>query len=199
MPVDAGHVEALGMIAALDGEQAVVHGAVEVDNRTHAILGSLVSAGVVHEEAAGGFSDDGDLGSVHVVFGGVCLHPAYGAVHIVIGLREAKLGGHPVVNAEPGESSVGQEIEERADIGALAALVEAAAVDQNRRGEGTGAVGYMEIEQDGLAARARILHIFLIERRACQGHSSRDRQNQKRSPHGTKLYQDMKATRLVLP
>lgn len=69
----------------------------------------------------------------------------------------------PVVDTEPDEPRVCERLEQRPDIGALAALIETAAMHENGSGERAGAVRDVQIEQDGLAVRAGIFYILLVE------------------------------------
>ena len=116
-------------------------------------------AGIVDEQAAGGFSDEGDFREVEVVLGCVGLYPADGVVDVFHGLREVGLGREAVVDAEPGEASVRERGEERADVGAFATGIEAAAVHEDGDGEGAGAVGNVKVKQQGLAAGSGIFDV----------------------------------------
>jgi hypothetical protein len=55
-------------------------------------------------------------------------------------------------------------VEERSDEGRAGFLVEAAAVDDDCGGEGSGAVGDVEVEEEGLAAGAGELDGLPVER-----------------------------------
>jgi hypothetical protein len=75
------------------------------------------------------------------------------------------LGREAVIDTEPRETGVGERFEEGLDVGAFAAFVEAAAMNENGSGERAGTVGNVKIQQDGLAVGLRIFNVFLVERR----------------------------------
>ena len=82
-------------------------------------------------------------------------------------------GREAIVDAEPREPGIRKRLEQRTHVGALAAFIEASAVDEDRGGERTGSIGDMQIEQHRFALRACILDVLEIERirgqRGCRG------------------------------
>ena len=73
--------------------------------------------------------------------------PANGRIHIGHGVGEVGFGSEAVIDAEPREAGVGQRVEQIAHVGALAAFVEASAVNEDRGWKGPRSVGNMKIEQ----------------------------------------------------
>src|SRR5260370_32712366 len=114
------------MIVSQQRQLGIIDRPINIDYGSHSRIRRLVRPGVVDQESASRFADDRDLRNIHMVFCGVGLDPADGAVHILNGLRKTELGSHPVVDAEPRKSGSGQWFKSPADINALAALVEPA-------------------------------------------------------------------------
>ena len=88
--------------------------------------------------AAGGFAESMRCGGVHFESGGVGFHVADGRFGVFHRGGITVLGREPVIDAEPGESGVGERIEYIDDVLLLVAGDPAAAIKRARRGERTG-------------------------------------------------------------
>ena len=97
-----------------------------------------------------------------MILRGVRFHPPDRAVDVLDGLRKAELGRHAVIDAEPRVPGVGQHVEQRPDVGALAAFVEASAVNQDGGGK-RGPSGTCRSSSSVVAGR-REFNALLIER-----------------------------------
>ena len=145
--VDRRHIKALRMLAPLERLFSVVGWTIEIHHGRYFGRGRLVGTGVVHEEAAGRFADDRNPGDIHAVFGRMRLHPTDRAVYVFHRFGEMDRRRQPVIDAEPGEAGIGQRLEQRTDICALAPLIEASAVDQDSGGKRSRSVRHVQVEQ----------------------------------------------------
>ena len=118
-----------------------------------------------------------------MVVSGIGFDPLNGGIDVRDRLRKTELGREPVINAEPGESGVGQNVEERPDIGAPASLIKAPAVDENSGGKRSITVRHVKIEQQRLSARVAEFNLLLIQRRTGQTCCIDGRQSEGGLPH----------------
>ena len=123
-----------------------------------------------------------------MVGSGIRFHPAYGRVHVFDGLGEAELRRQPVIDAEPGEARLRERLEQGTDVRALAALIEASAMDKYRCWKRARTVGNVQVEEQRLPARVAIFNVFLVDV-SCRQEWCSDCQNECELPHGGELYQ----------
>ena len=156
-------------------QAAIIDRAVKIDDGGDLGIGRLMSADVVHQKSAGGFADQGNSVDVDVVLGGVSFDPLNGTDHVFIGLFVMNRGREAIIHTEPGKAGIRQWLEQRADVGAFAAFVEAAAVYEDGGGKRAGAIGYMKVQQDGRATGFCVLDVFKIDSiKSCGEHNQRE-------------------------
>src|SRR6478609_1900392 len=133
MALDAGHVEALRMVAALFRQFSVVDRSIEIDHCGDFRTAPLMRPGIIDKQPAGGFANERDFRSIGVVLRGIGSYPVNRAIDIRDRLWKLDLGREPIVDAEPRKSGLFERVEQGPHIAALTSLVEASTMDQDGR------------------------------------------------------------------
>ena len=112
--------------------------------------------------ASRGFPDERDSMGIHFVFCGVCLDEANRRLNVVGIGRKLELRREPVVDAEPGESRIGQRLENVGNVLLLIAGYPSTAMHQDGGREWSRTVGNVSVKGQTNSAGSGVLDIFKV-------------------------------------